>query len=135
MKQLGTFTNFILGSLLNIFLNSGVFIFILLFLNLFDIITGVLNAIHKKQPIDKDYCFRGILHKINQLFYVITSIFIDFYILELTGFNSFILGGVTSLLIMGEFISICKNISNGDLTKVPKPIKIFLDKFKEVEEK
>lgn len=126
----------VLGSTYMSLLHPSEIIFgVLIIVNIVDYVTGILGAVSKGEKISIEKSFKGIVKKLNKLFFILVSLSIDVLITH--NFSpdkpvSPVSAAVITWLVINELVSICFNIANGADSNIPPAIKQFLEKFKEV---
>lgn len=122
------------GAFLAILYPSRIIFGVLIAVNMVDYVTGILKAISKAETISPDMAFRGIVTKLNRLFYVIAALSADILISQHFHMQATVApcsAGVITWLVINELISIISNISNNDKASVPPMLSKLLDFFKE----
>lgn len=124
----------IVSSYLLILKPSCLIFLVLIVVNITDYITGILNSIQNGSNFSPIKSIKGIIKKLNILFFVIVAITIDILIshqFKIVNGSSLTTTPVILWLIMNEILSICSNISNNSNIIVPPMLEKILLKFKE----
>lgn len=105
---------------------------VLIISNIVDYITGILNSVSHGNKIDMRIAFKGIVKKINRLFYVIVALSVDIlvnYNFDTETTISPVSTAVITWLVINEMVSIVSNISNNESLDIPPAIADFLKKY------
>lgn len=132
MNNLKRMLLFILSTIGIIFDKYGLFFILVIIAIIFDVVTGIVKSVIKKEKLNTEKAFSGFLRKTTELIAVGFGVYIDVGVVELLNQCNYTIPFrlpfctiISCYIIINECISIIDNIININPKLIPIKVKQF----------